>query len=279
MKNILVPTDFSKQADKALEVATGIAKKLNAKLVILNIVPMLNPVVLLGETDSKPIEQQYTEYVKDSADKSLENLIQEDRFKGLKVSKKVVIGEMCHQILEQIDIENIDLIVMGSSGSGGLDEWLIGSNTEKVVRNSTVPVLTIKESQTDFEVKNIVFASTMQENQLAALQKIQTFQEMFNAHLHLLYVNTPSTFMDNKDIAKRKDLLVAKTGLQNYTLSTYASVTEQLGIAHFSEEVKADVIALATNQRKGLAHFFIGSLTEDIVNHFTKPILSVAIKS
>ena len=88
----------------------------------------------------------------------------------------------------------VDLIVMGSHGASGFKEMFIGSNAEKVVRNSEIPVLIIKKEAGDFEVKKFVFASDFADEIKKPFAKVVEFANKFDAELHLVMINTPSSF-------------------------------------------------------------------------------------
>jgi nucleotide-binding universal stress UspA family protein len=71
---------------------------------------------------------------------------------------------------------------------------------------------------------------------------------------------------------------VQKYQLTNYTFTVYDDNTEEDGIIHFAEEINADIIAVATHGRTGLAHLLSGSIAEDIVNHANRPVLTFNLK-
>ena len=98
---------------------------------------------------------------------------------------------------------DIDLIVMGSQGASGLQEMFIGSNTEKVVRRSKIPVLVIKKEVDDFVVDNIIFASDFNKESKSTFHRVVHFAELFNAKVHLLYINTIHNFNTTKNIEER----------------------------------------------------------------------------
>ena len=99
-------------------------------------------------------------FFKNAAIKKLEDLMDEDYLDGLKVSEIVQFELAFDGILKISQKNDVDLIVMGSHGASGYKEMFIGSNAEKVVRNSEVPVCNFKKRRgNDFNVNNFVFAS------------------------------------------------------------------------------------------------------------------------
>jgi len=102
-----------------------------------------------------------------------------------------------------------DFIVMGSHGTNGFKE-MIGSNTQKAVRNSPVPVLVVKKKSKKFEIKNIVLASTFQEDVHKPFHKIIEFADLMKAQIHLLNVNMPFHFKETDEAGSDMQAFVKK---------------------------------------------------------------------
>jgi nucleotide-binding universal stress UspA family protein len=144
---ILLPTDGSKYAERAAKHAIWIAGHSNAEIIALNVVDTSSLVGLPAED----LTVRVTEILKEEAHKSLDSiekmiteLEQEEGFeKGVKLIKKSKEGSPADVILKTVEDEDIDLIVMGTSGKHGLDRFLLGSVTEKVVRSAECPVLAV----------------------------------------------------------------------------------------------------------------------------------------
>ncbi|MEN6592130.1 MAG: universal stress protein [Methanobacterium sp.] len=144
---ILLPTDGSKYAEKAAEHAIWIASQSDAEIIVLNVVDTSSLVGLPAED----ITVRVTEILKEEAHKSLdkvEDLVRESRkekglTKNIKLIKEIKEGSPADVILKTVEDEGVDLIVMGTSGKHGLDRFLLGSVTEKVVRSANCPVLAV----------------------------------------------------------------------------------------------------------------------------------------
>jgi K+-sensing histidine kinase KdpD len=168
---------------------------------------------------------------------------------------------------------------MGTKGASGLQEFLVGSNTEKVVRQATCPVLSVRNVPPDFDMKEIVFASNFENDQLPAISQLKKIQELFGANIHMVYINVPNNFSNSRTIRMRMKEFVQKYQLTHYNFSIYDDNSEEEGIIHFAEEINADVIAVATHGRTGLSHLLSGSIAEDIVNHANRPVLTFNLKA
>ena len=157
MKNILVPTDFSACANNASAIGINLAKKSKAEIHFLHIVS--TPVEWRKLPKEK--EKNFPEILKHIgyAKAELSKWVKKAEKQGLKAKQFMVFNADNDEILKHLKHHKHDFIVMGSHGSKGIKELLIGSNAQKIIRFSPVPVLVVKDKQKRFEVKNIVYAS------------------------------------------------------------------------------------------------------------------------
>jgi len=156
MKRILVPTDFSDHAEYALKVAAQIAKRTNSDLHILNLLDL--PSHMNDAVSSGVNIPEVMLFLKKTQER-LEELSNESYLQGITVTTAARIEKAFEGIVTYSREVQADLIVMGSHGSSGFREIMIGSNTEKIVRTSDIPVLVIKSEITDFKASKMLFAS------------------------------------------------------------------------------------------------------------------------
>ena len=274
MKKILVPTDFSDQAENALKVAAQLAKTHNAEIYLLHILE-----IPLHEVDAMSSHSALPEavYFMKMAHKKFENLLNQDYLKDLTVHEAVDFHEIFKGVFHTCEKHDIDLIVMGSNGVSGLKEMLIGSNTEKIVRTSETPVLVIKKEHETFNVNNYVFASDFKGESKETYKKAIEFAEILGAKLHLLTVNTPNIFITTEHANARMKDFANSSDFSNYTMNIYNDLTIEKGIMNFSQSINADLIGMSTHGRQGISHFFNGSISEDLVNHAKRPVVTFKI--
>ncbi len=275
MQKILVPCDFSPQAISAFRFAIDIAKA-SGKIHLLNVVelPVLHDSILMPVLS---FEQQLLKDLRKKATDRFKKLTEKYSSKNIKTS--VVMGATSRMILDYIKKNKIDLVIMGTQGSSGLRELVVGSNTEKIVRNSAAPVIAVKKYFKHGSIKNIVFPNTLDtEGQKDLVMKVKTLQAFFKARLHLLWVNTPADFSQDIVTRQRMKDFIKHFGLKNYTSNIFNDLYEEQGIMNFTRMINAGMIAMGTHGRKGLVHAFNGSLTEDIVNHVEGPIWTYTLQ-
>ncbi|MFK5972382.1 MAG: universal stress protein [Flavobacteriaceae bacterium] len=273
MKNIIVPVDFSEQSDYALKVAASLAKRHGSEILALHMLELSQAMI----SSSEGLHPEQTVFWLKLAEKRFSKFLNKPYLKGISVIPIVKHFKVFSEVNEVAEKHNADLIVMGSHGTDGLKEVFVGSNAERVVRNSKVPVLIIKEEIEDFKIDRFVFASGFKEESLPAFKKAEDFAKMLSAETNLVYINTPGDdFLSTKDINKRIAEFLKKAGIGK-EVEIYNDYSIEKGILNYSDKVNADLIGISTHGRKGLAHFFMGSIGEDIANHSKIPVVTFRI--
>jgi len=273
MKRILVPTDFSNQAENALKVAVEIATKNNSEIFIIHSLEMPLHISSGGDSGGMPESLFFIKL----AERHFEELLEKPYLADLEIHEAIGHGEVYNDINEVAQSKGIDLIVMGSHGISGFKEMFIGSNTEKVVRTADVPVLVIKNEHESFDITNFVFATDFSEKCCSSFEEAKKFAEDVNAQMNLLYVNTPGNFVTTADANKKMNDFIKDVDIKNYTLNIYNDTSVEKGILNFAKETKASLIGMSTHGRKGISHFFNGSISEDLVNHANRPVITFKI--
>ena len=278
MKRILVPCDFSKPAINAYRFALDIARQSKGKVHVLHVVelpvvhdPLLVPVLNFGQELFKELRQ--------NAETRFRDVTQKYNLDSIKVDFAVQFGSVLHMIREYTMKEKIDLVVMGSHGASGLRELFIGSNAERMVRSSPVPVLVIKKYYKR-PIRNIVFPNSLDlDHQEDLIMKVKALQTFFNARLHILWVNTPLNFTSDTRTRERLESFAKRFMFKDYTINVFNYTDEERGILEFASSIKADLIAVGTHARRGVAHLVNGSLAEDLVNHYEGQVWTYSLKN
>ncbi|RTY82000.1 universal stress protein [Flavobacterium sp. ZB4P23] len=274
MKRILVPTDFSTHAENALKAAAIIAKKNKGEIFLLHLLELpnqMNDAIVNGSSIPEVML-----FIK-KANETLQKIKEQPYLNGISVIASVQFEKAFNGILSFNKKNKIDLIVMGSHGTSGIEEILIGSNTEKVVRLSDVPVLVIKHDVKELKFKNFVFASDFSKEIEKPFRKMIEIVKIFDADLFLVMICTPNSFKTTLAAEKVMGAFMADFDLPNYSSHLFNDANIESGIINFSKTIDADLIGLCTHGRTGLAHFFNGSISEDLVNHTTRPVITFRI--
>ena len=275
MKKILVPTDFSNEAENAVKVAAQLARKHDCELILLHMLDL--PLNQLNAGGGVPADLPEAVYFMKLAHKQFEDLLKNDYLSGIRVSEMVDFHDISVGVLETCKNNNVDLIIMGSHGADGLKEMFIGSTAEKIVRTSDTPVLVIKNEHKDFNIEEFVFASDFKNDNKETYRQAIKLAKAFNAKIHLLMVNTVGNFTTTATAKVRIAEFIQGTDFKNYTINIYNDESVEKGILNFSHIINADLIGISTHGRQGIAHFFNGSISEDLVNHAKRPVITFKI--
>ncbi len=281
MKKILVPVDFSKTSITAFEVAYDIAKKSGAKIIALHVVEEATPESyrITGEWHKDNWEDRiFTFKLLEKAKKQLETFVQNPRFSDVDITGELRLGNAFHGMNAIITEHKVDLAVMGTRGHTKLEEMVIGTNTEKVVRHSHCPVLTVHKKPTTNEFKNIVYATAMSKEEEVFSRIVKSAQRIYDSTIHLVRINTPGDFQRDRVVKDYMFKFAKSLGLKNYTINVYNDIGEEEGIIYFADSIDADMIAMATHGRTGFAHVMAGSIAEDVVGHAKRPVLTFVVK-
>ncbi|MCK8522462.1 universal stress protein [Aquimarina sp. D1M17] len=278
MKNILVPTDFSEQAESALKVAAQIARKNNASIYLLHILELPMHLTDLMASGAPAAAPEAIFFMKQAHSK-FEEMMKKDYLIDLEIIETVSFEDIHTGINEASEKNNVDIIVMGSHGSTGFEELFIGSNAEKVVRTSKKPVLVIKEDCELFDIEDFVYATNFDDEDKPCLLAANDFSKTISAKLHLVWINTANGFKTTYETEEKMNKMIAGLGIENYTLNIYNDITVEKGILNFAGSVNAGMIGISTHGRRGISHFINGSLGEDVVNHAKRPVLTFKIQS
>lgn len=280
MKKILVPCDFSKPAVSAFRFALDIAAQSKGTIYLLNIIelPVLHDSALMPALN---FETELLEELKKKVEKKFSRLIDKYGANEIKVVGETASGPVSKEIIDIINARKIDLVVMGSHGASGIRELFIGSNAERIVRHSPVPVLVVKDyAKGSGAIKNIVFPNTLDtEDQEQLTLKVKGLQAFFNARLHIVWINTPLNFRSDTETLKRLEVFAQRFMLKDYSLHIFNHRNEEEGILEFTNNIKGDIIAMATRGKKGISHLLNGSIAEDVVNHTDALVWTYSLKN
>ncbi len=272
MNRILIPLDFSSESMHVYQFGIEYAQRIRAEVLIVH--PIDVPVI-----QESTFGFQTFLYSQERHHKVLENALQMfEQFKEQCPSKVPVSFHPLHDDLpeglpEFARNNDVDMIIASTAGPKGLKDFIFGSPVKKIVRNSPVPVLLLPGETKIDDLKNIVFANSLEGDQDHLIQSVIKFQQALQARLHLLFITTAAnSHSENRCLALLESFALYYQ-LTNYTAKFRYSDSEESGIISFAEETNADVIAMGTHGRTGLAHLLQGSIAESVLAKANRPML------
>lgn len=282
MNRILVPTDLSAIANFGTEVAISLAKKMDAQVYLLNCIEPLHGssfsamgVATTGEALSE--EARFVMQLHKKNEAQLAKIAKKESENGVHVTTSIQVKSFQEGIVDFIKAHEIDLVVMGTSGESTYTEYFVGNHTEKIIRISECPVLAVRQHHADLQIKNMVLATDLNPKAFEGVTHIKRFASFFDPHIHVLHVMKDKATSQAETISKL-DSFAHKHHLANYSIHTMYANDERRGILAFAKEKEADMIAVITHGRTGLANLIFGSVSEDLVKEADIPVLTAHLR-
>ena len=274
MKKILFPTDFSEVADNAFVHALEFAKIVNGELVLLHTFEL--PVY-----DNQFFPENYNvlfdslqliefDMFKEEIPK-LHNIATERNLDHIRMSHRLMDGNLLHNIKKAIKEEKIDFIVMGTSGATGWEAFFIGTNTGNVLTAVDVPVLSVPLESKFKKIETIGFTTRYRTKDKKALKEVLKIAKKTNAQVKCLYVKTNNSDVSEATIKQWEDEF-ADEPIQ---FSVIPSDDIQDTILDFILFKDIDVLAMLTYKRNFFVELFKPSLTQKFSNRLAIPILAM----
>ena len=269
MKKILVPTDFSNNANSALRYASAFAQETRSKLVLLNVyTPSIG-----GYNMIRGIIAEETALAKEQIKKQMIKLC--DKYVISSCSNLVEIGSPVNEIIGSSKINKANIIIMGTHGSTGLKRILFGSNTAGVISKSSMPVLAVPQRYRFKKIKTIVYASDLK-NTINELQRIIPIAKPLNATIEILNLNYG--WDKNADKMKLlegkiKSLSYKKIKLVEQKANIEQTMLEQ--IKKYLQKRKPEILVMFPEDKAWFDNLFISSKTEELANQLKLPLLAI----
>ncbi len=277
VKKILVPTDFSAYADTALKFAINIAKKQDSEIVLLNVI--ITPVIWSKLTREQENLYPETKAAISKAKEDLSTRIKEIKAAGLEGRSHLQFSDGKEQVSQYLTKESFDLVVMGSHGSYGFKEHMLGSNTYNMLRNSQIPVLVVKRDRNPEALKKVIFATDFKNPSGKAFRKMMNIIQALGLTLEILYVNTPGEFLEDDQILDLGNGYLREFGPFPYEVNIYSAYRVERGIMQFAKKVEADAVALITHGRNDLQQLFLPSVAENLISYLELPVFSLNVNA
>ena len=272
MKTILVPIDYSKTANNAVEYAIEIAKLTKAKIILLHVfdVPVAvtdMPVVITTFDDFEKIQKETL--------KKYEHKLIAKHGNTVSISSILTPGFIYDEIKDTVNEKKVDLIVMGITGAGRVSELLIGSNVSRVIKNIDCPVITVHENIKFKQIKKIAFACDFEEiEESHAFDKLIEFIKLFKAKLLLININNTSSKTTYKKVLSAS-LLEHVLDDVDHSISVRKSEDITEGINHFVDHHKIDMLIMLPKKHTLFSRLFQESNTKKMAFHTHVPLLTI----
>lgn len=275
MQKILVAIDFSPSSENAIDLALQFSKNTNIHLILYHV---LDPERFFtidenGNYHTAGNDEKYKQFLIQNATDKLNKF--KSQYDNGQMSAIVECGNIYQTIQAFVQKEKIDLTVIGTHSENAYEEMMLGSSKDQLIHILDCPVLTVRKKVANFNLRNIVFASNLSESDASVLPQLRALQRISHATIHLLYINTPADFYNHRRINEMKKDFLNKYPLDNCNFVIYNDFTVETGIAHFSEDIKADLVAIAAQHWSNLLDYTVSQHTSDIlIDEVEIPVLT-----
>jgi nucleotide-binding universal stress UspA family protein len=279
LRRILVPTDFSRHADEALEYAMYLGGQFHPEIALLHVDEF--PVSPLGAGEVRDdVVLQYQRRKAAFLDEQFDRIQRGMQGKPVHLIPQVLSGRAYKVIIEESEEREYDLIVMATRGLTHLSSYLIGSTAERVVRLSRQPVLTIQQGPVvGARAESVLCPTDLSPAGNAALSYALSIARQFKAVLYVQYISELEKPEAREQVlARMPDLKEFHPQADEVQVEVVVDrdVEPSNSIVRFADDREISIIVMSTHGRKGLRRVYIGNNTAEVVRKARQPVLTVS---
>lgn len=273
-KKIVVPYDFSKTADNAVEHAAFVAAYTKGELYLVfvqkknDILSMLLPSLSIKKPGA--ISDLLSEKLTTEASKISKKY-------GVKVTPVFSSGNITSELINICEEVDANLIVMGTQGGDSNNDLFMGSNTYRTLTKSELPILTVRTSPSKKGFSNIVLPIDLSFHTRQKVNMAIQLAKLFAGHIYVigLYNDGEKSEKFKLDVYLKqieKECEKNKVAFTSFAVKTTNKVKRTL---QFSKKVNADVIISMTDQDTEFKSVLLGNYIHQLINNSKIPILCI----
>lgn len=274
MENILVPTDFSENADNAVEYAAVIAQGCEAAITLLNI---YSPVVSRYNVISSLLADEVAE-AKIKVREKLQIIADtlQSQYPGIPCHVAVELGEPVDEILLAAKNKKTDMIIMGTQGASSIEKILLGSNAAEIVEKAACPVLVIPSNTVCQIPKRIMYATDYAYSDIESARVLTAIAKVFDATITFVHVTSQEEDIDDELTLMEKFTSEIKlaTTYQKINSKILTDNTVIMGLDNIIQNDGADLLAVSTRRRNIFQKLYNPSITKKLANYTRIPLLA-----
>ncbi|GAA3782085.1 universal stress protein [Flavobacterium ginsengiterrae] len=272
MKKILFPTDFSEAATNAFVHALEFAKIVKAELVLLHTfeIPVYDSQFFPENYASiySSIELAKFEMFKDEIPK-LRTIAAERKLDDIVIKHRLMDGDLIYNLRNAVEEDQIDFVIMGTTGASDWTKFFTGSNTNSVISEVKVPVLCVPVDAKYKKVKTIGFTTRYREKDKKVLRRILKIAKKTDAKVKSLYVKTTSTDVSDATIKEWE----REFADENVEFLVLPSDEVKETILDFILYKDIDILTTITHKRSFFESIFDSSFSKKITKEVSVPVL------
>lgn len=271
MKKILVAVDFSECSINALEHAITIANKAEAGVEMMFVIKPESSREMFTEGP-----QTLSTMVKDKFDEMLEKY--QPLMGNNKLGYLIREGKVYHEIVKEADRKEIFLVMAGTHGASGFEEFWIGSNANHIVSALRKPVITIRGGVSiNRNLERIVLPLDSTPETRQKVPFTAYIAKILNAEIHILRVNSSNVLAIVRRIDSYAEQVVKHLEEENirYVLASVQAENLTDSTIKYAQKINANLISIMTEQEISARNLLLGPYAHQMVNHSPIPVLSI----
>lgn len=268
---VLIPTDFSVQAEFSYLMVRKLEENLSVDIHFLHVLDVPDTVTLNGQGNIETCGEIDADFVmsqKEIVERKLKNL---QTLYGQHIHVHLLLGKVTDNIISFAESNHFDLIVMGTKGAWGVKEKLTSSQAQIIARRSPVPLLSLMCDRSDLIIKDILFVHDFREADNHQLPLMEKFSKYFDAVYHQLYIQANDVQISESEILNLMDKYASKHHLGSHKNHIIQAKNVEDGVNQFIAGQDVDMVFIGTHGKGGIFH---NSAAENLIKHLFKPIIS-----
>ncbi|MFT6849308.1 MAG: nucleotide-binding universal stress UspA family protein [Sphingobacteriales bacterium] len=276
---ILVPTDFSENANKALEEAIFFAKHFNSEIVLLHVIENY----LINATLSKAIgfNKERNESLKMVIEEQLSEMAEElSKKENVTISWETTFGKSYKEIVQKSEDLDVDFIIMGTHGANGMEKFMVGTNASRVASIAKKPVITIQGKADLSNFSNLVLPLDLTKETRGKVNKAVELAKSFNATIHVVAIQTTSDEFLTKKLNLQMNQVINHIVEKNINVTSKVLEAENVAqeIVNYAQSFSNSALIIMTQQEMGLTDYILGSEANRIIKNAEIPVVSIRPK-
>ncbi len=271
MKRIIVPVDFSANANSSVKFAAKLAGDTGARVTMLHVFE--TPVVFSGAAMMTTADLDYTTLYNNALSR-LKKYYQKVRrnFTGVKVDLSVHHGLPSARIMELALEQKADMIIMGTTGKGTIEKLMLGTNAARLISDAPCKVLVVPPGSRYRGMGKIVYTTDLTDESLSHARDLIPLAKALNSEIQFLFINDDMDAFDSnlKEVTRKIKSKVRYPKISGYVCSD-SDVNK--GIMYFIKKYKSNCLVMYTHHRNLIASFYHRSKTRKMAAHLNIPLL------
>lgn len=271
MTRILVPTDFSKEAQNATQYAVDWVKQNGGEIILLHCLDL--PIMYEPAPFGDAVNHEQIVFLRKLSEKKFKETI-ESIEANVKITSTVSFSSFIDAIDDGCDKYGIDLIIMGTKGKKQYTGSFLSTNTAKVVRRSNKPVLVVPEGKAYQGHQNCLILSDFKNNESKEMSDVINFLKPHNVIFNLLHVITPNQFERSAVSLTKMQEFADHHEINVMNSIPYADFSVYEGLKNFQQNYPCDLTILGTTGKNSLERMIWGSESNEVVSYCDFPLLT-----